>query len=35
MYYIHLMTREEPPLESCNTLDNKHGKEKQEMNIKC
>jgi len=29
------MTEEESPLKSCNTLDNEHGKEKQEMNIKC
>jgi len=34
LYYIHLMTEEEPPL-SCNTLDNEQGKEKQEMNTKC
>jgi len=26
---------EEPPLKSCNNLDNEHGKEKQEMNTKC
>ena len=34
LYYIHLMTEEEPPL-SCNTLDNEQEKEKQEMNTKC
>lgn len=26
LYYIHMMTEEEPPLKSCNTLDNEHGK---------
>lgn len=28
LYYIHLMSEEEPLLKSCNTLDNEHGKEK-------
>jgi len=29
------MTEEEPPMKRCSTLNNEHGKEKQEMNTKC
>lgn len=35
LYYIHLVTEVEPPLKRCNTLDNEHRKEKQEMKTKC
>jgi hypothetical protein len=35
LYYINLTREEEPPLKSCNTMDNEHEEEKQEMNTKC